>query len=100
MHLTTLRIDATHDMLDDAVFAGRIHRLKDKKQRPPILRVEHVLHLGHRANTRRKQIARRILTALSCERMCAITKGSDVDGIVILQPKLSPVADAMTLRES
>ena len=42
-HLAALRIDAGHDVLDRAVLAGRVHRLKDQQQGPAILGVEHVL---------------------------------------------------------
>src|SRR5687768_16059554 len=33
LNLTALRIDAGHDMLNDAVLACRIHRLKDNQHR-------------------------------------------------------------------
>ena len=42
-HLAPLRIDARHDVLDRAVFAGRVHRLEDQQQGPAVLGVEHVL---------------------------------------------------------
>ena len=37
MHLAALRIDARHHVLDDAVLAGRIHRLEDHQHRPAVL---------------------------------------------------------------
>ena len=42
-HLAALRIDARHDMLDRAVLARGVHRLKHQQQRPSILGVEHIL---------------------------------------------------------
>ena len=42
----TLRIDARHDVLDRAVFAGRVHRLEDEQQGPAVLGIEHVLLFG------------------------------------------------------
>src|SRR4029450_11331070 len=43
IHLATLWISPLHDVLDGAVFAGRVHRLKDQQHRPLVLRVELVL---------------------------------------------------------
>src|SRR5262249_41171858 len=44
-NLAALRIYTGHDVLDGAVLAGGVHRLKHKQQRPTILGVEHVLLL-------------------------------------------------------
>ena len=43
VHLTTLRIDAGHHVLDGSVFSSGVHSLKNQKQRPEILGVELVL---------------------------------------------------------
>jgi hypothetical protein len=43
VYLAALRINARHDVLDHAILAGRVHRLKDKQQRPAILGIQHVL---------------------------------------------------------
>jgi hypothetical protein len=43
MDPAALRIDTRHDVLDGSVLARSVHGLKDQKQRPTILRVEHVL---------------------------------------------------------
>ena len=40
IHLATLRIYAGHHMLDSAVLAGCIHRLKNDEDRPLILGIE------------------------------------------------------------
>src|SRR5437867_10451050 len=40
---TTLWIHSRHNMLDGAVFSGRIHSLEDQEHGPAILRVEFVL---------------------------------------------------------
>ncbi len=44
--LAALRVDAGHDVLDHAVLAGRVHRLKDQQQGVPVVRVEQILALG------------------------------------------------------
>ena len=46
MHIAALRIYALHDVLDHAVFPGRIHRLEDQQHGPAVLRVEPLLQLG------------------------------------------------------
>ena len=46
-HLAALRIDSRHDVLDRPIFAGRVQRLQDHKNRPAVLGVEHVLQLRH-----------------------------------------------------
>src|SRR6202167_4577033 len=46
MNIATLRIHSGHDVLDGAVFAGRVHALKNQQQRPAILGVEFFLHLA------------------------------------------------------
>jgi len=48
VHLASLRVDARHHVLDRAVLAGGVHRLKDEQQRPAVLRVETVLQRGQR----------------------------------------------------
>ena len=47
INLAALRIHAGHHVLDDAVFSGRIHGLKNQQQAPAVLGVELVLQLGH-----------------------------------------------------
>ena len=46
-HLAALRIDAGHDVLDRAVLARGVHRLKNQQQRITIVRVEQILVLAH-----------------------------------------------------
>ena len=41
--LRALGIQPAHDVLDDAVFAGRVHCLEDEQKRPAILGVEFFL---------------------------------------------------------
>src|SRR6516225_1989062 len=41
--LATLRIDTGHHMFDGAVFARRIHSLKNKEQGPLAIGIEHIL---------------------------------------------------------
>ena len=52
MHLAALRIDAGHHVLDDAVLAGRIHRLEHDQHRPAVLRVEPLLQIGEALDVR------------------------------------------------
>ena len=44
-NLATLRIHTAHHVLDGAILARRVHRLKNQQQPPAILRVELVLQL-------------------------------------------------------
>ncbi len=46
MHLAALRIDARHDVLDDAILAGRIHALQHDQHRPVVVGIEPFLQLG------------------------------------------------------
>src|SRR5436190_15606562 len=48
--LTTLRINAAHHVLDRPVFTGRVHRLKEHKQRVLILRIQDILQLSQPLN--------------------------------------------------
>src|SRR5215472_4316761 len=50
-HLATLRVDARHDMLNGAIFAGGVHGLKNQQHRPSVLRVKHVLQFRKRTDT-------------------------------------------------
>ena len=50
VHLTALRIHSRHDVLDGAVFAGRVHGLKDQQHRPTVLGVEFVLQILQAGN--------------------------------------------------
>ncbi len=49
-NLAALRIDAGHDVLDDAVLAGGVERLKNQKDGPAVLRVELFLEAAEEAN--------------------------------------------------
>src|SRR5216684_2583415 len=51
MNLAALRIHARHNVLDDAVLAGRIHRLNDQQHGPSILCVELILQVRHFLDT-------------------------------------------------
>ena len=63
-HLASLRIDARHDVLDGAVLAGRIHRLKHEQQRPAVLGVEHVLLFREPLDAAGEQLGRLALAQL------------------------------------
>ena len=45
--LAALGIDSGHHMLDGAIFAGGIHRLKDQQHGVTIRRVEEILQVAH-----------------------------------------------------
>ena len=45
-NLAALRIDAGHDVLDGAVLAGGVHRLKNQQQRITVVGVEQALLLA------------------------------------------------------
>ena len=48
MDVAALRVDAGHDVFDDAVFAGRVHSLQNDQERPAILRIEFFLHAAEK----------------------------------------------------
>ena len=54
-HLAALRIDAGHDVLDRAVLARRVHRLKNQQQRIAVVRVEQILPLAQVLDVRGEQ---------------------------------------------
>jgi hypothetical protein len=66
VHLTALRIDARHDVLDRALSlpARRIHRLQDERRGPAVLGVEHVLLVRSHAVPVLQQLRRVALVQL------------------------------------
>src|SRR5947209_3689085 len=46
MNLAALRVHSGHYVLDQAVFAGGVHGLKDQEQGPPVLGIELFLQVG------------------------------------------------------
>src|SRR6185312_15981954 len=44
-YLASLRVDAAHDVLDGAILAGRVHRLKHDQHGKAVVRVESRLRL-------------------------------------------------------
>ena len=71
-HLASLRIDARHDVLDGAVLARRIHRLKHKQQGPAVLRVEHVLLFREPLGAASEKFGRLALAQLQAAGVCRI----------------------------
>src|SRR3989442_10133002 len=59
--LRALRVDAGHYVLDGAVFAGGVHRLKDDQQGVSVLRVKNVLVFCQTTGVRLELLARFIL---------------------------------------
>jgi hypothetical protein len=51
VNLTALRIDAGHNMLNDAILTRRIDSLKDNQHRPAVLCIEYLLELGQGLNS-------------------------------------------------
>src|SRR5229473_4665319 len=49
--LAALGVHARHHVLDDAIFSGGIHGLKNQEQRPAILRIKFFLHVAEQALT-------------------------------------------------
>lgn len=49
-NLAALGIDARHHVLDSAILAGSVHRLKDDQDRPTVGRVQAILDCGERGN--------------------------------------------------
>src|SRR5262249_4516278 len=78
-YLTTLRVDAGHNVLDRAVFPRGVYRLKDQQHRPAVLRVEHVLKLREYGNTHGK--------GFLGTRLVLRSKFQRVGGVDILQAK-------------
>ena len=68
-------------MLDDAVFSGGIHGLKNQKQTPAVLGVELVLQLGHARHAFGQQFLGVLLRV----------KLAGVGGIVVLEPEFLAV---------
>ncbi len=60
-NLAALRIDAAHDVLDGAVLAGRVHRLKDEQDRMGVRRVEFILSRGQGVNVLRQLLLGELL---------------------------------------
>src|SRR5215471_14988527 len=66
-HLASLRIDSRHHVLNGAVLARRIHRLKHKQQGPAVLRVEHVLLFREPLGAASEKFGRLALAQLQAE---------------------------------
>ena len=83
MNLDALRIDARHDVFDDAVLAGRIHRLDDHQHRPAILRVEHLLPLGQSLDVLRHALFQFVLVEIETAGIAGIDAGqAELAGLV------------------
>src|SRR5579872_4675331 len=83
MHAAAHGIHARHHVLDRAVLAGGVHRLKDEEQAPAILRVQLALQV-------------RELRGRALERRARVVLGMQSDvgcGIVIRQPKSLALGD-------
>ena len=89
--LAALRIDARHDVLDGAVLARGVHRLKDQQDGPVVLGVQHVLQLGQRLDSGGKRFLRpRFVLRLQVER---------VAGVHVLEAEFVSLGHTERLRE-
>src|SRR4029453_8506587 len=92
VHLAALRIDSGHHVLDRAILAGGVHRLKGEEDGPAVLRVEPVLELGERLDPDRQRLLRPRLVL-----------GSQVEGVArvdVLQAERRAVLDSEGLGEA
>src|ERR1700722_6543110 len=86
IYLSSLGVDSGHDVLDDAVFSGRIHGLKNQQQGPGILRVELVLQICGTGNSLLQSLIRMFLRIpVRC-----------IGGIEILEAKMLSALHAVT----
>ena len=87
IHLAALRIYPRHHVLDDAIFAGRVHGLKNEQHAPTVLGVELVLQIGHRSDAVGQKLLRVFLGMYF----------PSVFRIEILQTELASVLDPIRL---
>ena len=89
--LHALRVDARHHVLDGAVLAGGVHRLKDQQDAPAVLCVEHALRLAEPLDAAREQFFR--LALLLGFELVRVAR------IVILEPEPLAARDTVGLEE-
>ena len=89
INLTTLRIHSRHDMLDEAIFASRVHGLKNHQNRPTVLGIELVLERSHFIDAFIQQLLRVLVRA----------KVSGIRWIEIFQPKFRAIINSIWLRK-
>jgi len=80
-------------MLDGAVFAGRVHCLKDQEHSPLVLGVQFILELRESCHTRGQRFLRSWL-------VCLFRKFKRIVWIDILETEIFTFADAERLGES
>ena len=84
VHLAALRIEAAHHMLDDAVLAGRVHRLKHDQNRPVVSRIKSLLQILETLDAFLEKILRMVLR--EAERFVRIGVG-DTELVGLVDPK-------------
>src|ERR1041384_1299748 len=87
MHLTALRVDAGHHVLDCAVLAGGVHRLEDRQHRPPVLRVELLLQGSEALHAVREHCLGFALVDI---------EAAGVGGVIVGEPEFVRLVDAET----
>jgi hypothetical protein len=91
VNVAALRIEAGHDVLDRAVLASSIHRLKDQQHGPPIPGVESVLELDQRFDAEGQRLLRpRLVLRFEVQR---------VSGVEVLDLESVVIGDAKRLGE-
>jgi hypothetical protein len=91
VNLAALRVDARHHVLNGAVLAGRVHRLEDQQDAPPILRVELFLQGGQPL---RPFLQHRLGPVFHVGRQAA-----GVGGVDVTEPERTAVGDEIRLQE-
>ena len=61
MHVTALRVQAAHDVLDRAVLSSGVHRLQNNQESIVVLGVEAVLHVGQLVDPGSQNLTRLVL---------------------------------------
>jgi hypothetical protein len=75
VHFAGLRIDARHDVLDDAVLARSVHALQHDQHGPASVRIEALLHFREPADAFREDELRLVAVGLEAERFGGIVSG-------------------------
>src|SRR5665213_2448836 len=90
-YLAALRVDTRHDVADDAVFAGRVHRLENKEHSIPVGGVVHLLQRAQFGNVTREHafvVAVRLVGWFHLGRPLGEIDGFTFGDAVVVSPNL------------